>query len=380
MPSGHEGRVVDRRGALRRLGLGAAALALGGCVPGGPGRGDASWSARPGPRRFARVRVSRDRIIRTVVGLRPYRPSGFVVRPERFDDTLVIHDYGHGGGGVTLSWGTAELAVREALHSDDRDVAVLGAGAVGLATARLLQRAGRRVTIYARELPPNTTSNVAGAQFSPYTVYDEDEASTAFLRRFRQATRISHRRFQDYLGPEYGVRFVDNYYVRDEPWEPAPWMEELDDIFSDATAVPRGDHPFGDRHVTRLTTLFVEPGPYLRRLLDDVRRAGGGVRVRNFHRLREIVDLPERVVMNCTGLGARALFGDHELMPIKGQLTVLRPQPEVDYLVLAGGLYMFPRRDGILLGGTFERGEWSLEPNRDAVDRVLEGHRELFGG
>ncbi|HEY2907096.1 MAG TPA: hypothetical protein VGJ29_14435, partial [Vicinamibacterales bacterium] len=33
-------------------------------------------------RRFARVRVSADRVIRTVVGLRPFRPSGFVVRAE----------------------------------------------------------------------------------------------------------------------------------------------------------------------------------------------------------------------------------------------------------------------------------------------------------
>src|ERR1700749_3615103 len=52
------------------------------------------------------VRVSPDREIRTVVGLRPYRPSGFVVRAEKIGDTLVVHNYGHGGSGITLSWGT----------------------------------------------------------------------------------------------------------------------------------------------------------------------------------------------------------------------------------------------------------------------------------
>jgi D-amino-acid oxidase len=66
--------------------------------------------------------------------------------------------------------------------------------------------------------------------------------------------------------------------------------------------------------------------------------------------------------VNCTGLGARSLFSDTELMPIKGQLTFLLPQPEVNYAVIAGDLYMFPRRDGIVLGGAHVRGDWSLDP------------------
>jgi glycine/D-amino acid oxidase-like deaminating enzyme len=100
--------------------------------------------------------------------------------------------------------------------------------------------------------------------------------------------------------------------------------------------------------------------------------------VRDFGDLRAVAALPEALVMNCTGLGARALFGDDELMPIKGQLTVLLPQPEVDYITLTNELYMFPRRDGILLGGTHERGQWTLEPDTDAAARVLDGHTRFF--
>ena len=51
--------------------------------------------------------------------------------------------------------------------------------------------------------------------------------------------------------------------------------------------------------------------------------------------------------MNCSGLGARDLFGDETLTPIKGQLTVLLPQPELNYIMVGGGLYMIPRRDGV---------------------------------
>src|SRR5438045_9403989 len=62
-------------------------------------------------RHFAPVKVSRDRVIREVVGLRPYRAEGFVVDAERVGNKLIVHNYGHGGAGMTLSWGTASLAV-----------------------------------------------------------------------------------------------------------------------------------------------------------------------------------------------------------------------------------------------------------------------------
>jgi D-amino-acid oxidase len=69
---------------------------------------------------------------------------------------------------VTLSWGTAELAVAEVLKTRAKRVAVLGCGAVGLATARLLQTAGVQTNIYAKEFPPNTLSDVAGARWYPF--------------------------------------------------------------------------------------------------------------------------------------------------------------------------------------------------------------------
>jgi D-amino-acid oxidase len=117
---------------------------------------------------------------------------------------------------------------------------------------------------------------------------------------------------------------------------------------------------------------------YLSAMLREFRIAGGALVVREFDDVRAVGALPEPVIVNCTGLGAKALFGDEELMPIKGQLTVLLPQPEVDYITLADELYMFPRRDGILLGGTHERGAWSLEPDLAAARHVLDGHARFF--
>jgi D-amino-acid oxidase len=335
----------------------------------------------PAARRFARVNVAPDRIIRTVVGLRPFRPSGFVVRAERIGDRTVIHNYGHGGGGMTLSWGTSHLAVGLALESGERTCAVIGCGGVGLATARLLQRRGFAVTIYAKDVPPNTTSNIAGAQWSPFTVYDRDQRTPAFAAQFERAARLAHREFQNLDGATYGVRWIENYVVGDQP-PPGPQgsSQNIQDLYPDVHDLRPGEHPFAARYVRRFTTMLIEPAIYLPAMMRDFMMAGGKLIVRELAALQAVAALPERLVVNCTGLGAKALFGDEELVPIKGQLTVLLPQPEVDYITLTDDLYMFPRRDGILLGGTHERGEWSLEPNLEAQTRIVSAHQAFFSG
>jgi glycine/D-amino acid oxidase-like deaminating enzyme len=124
--------------------------------------------------------------------------------------------------------------------------------------------------------------------------------------------------------------------------------------------------------------MLIEPPKYLNAMLRDFQIAGGRIVVRELKSKQDIAALAEPAVINCTGLGSRELVGDNQLIPIKGQLTVLLPQPEIDYTVLADHYYMFPRRDGILLGGTFEREQWDLSPDREAEKRVIEAHQRIF--
>jgi D-amino-acid oxidase len=126
--------------------------------------------------------------------------------------------------------------------------------------------------------------------------------------------------------------------------------------------------------------MHIEPSVYLHALMTDFRIAGGRIVVREFPEPAAMGELPHPLLVNCTGLAAGKLFGDADMMPVKGQLTVLVPQPEVDYLTFAPvDLYMMPRRDGIVLGGTSERDVWSVEPDPAHADRILKGHQELFG-
>jgi len=326
-----------------------------------------------------RVQVLPERIIRTVAGLRPFRPSGFLVRADRIGGKVIVHNYGHGGCGVTLSWGTAQLCVDLAVKTPFRQAAVLGCGAVGLATARLLQDHGFRVTIYTKALPPDTTSNIAGALWGPVTLSDEDRRTPAFTEQFARACRFSHRYFQTLVGDRYGVKWIAMYFLGNH----APgqsWESTVTPELYPTTLLPAGTHPFNVQFVSRRYSMLIEPNTYLPAVISDFCVRGGKVLVRNFQDVASILRLPEALIVNCTGLGAKPLFRDEELVPIKGQLTVLVPQPEVDYGLVStsSDLYMFPRRDGIILGGSHEEGEWSLEPSKTEGDRIFHGHQQLF--
>jgi D-amino-acid oxidase len=149
-----------------------------------------------------------------------------------------------------------------------------------------------------------------------------------------------------------------------------------------------GEHPLPSKFALRSPNMRIEPSIYLDAVLRDFMLFGGRVVIRKFDAPRDLASLGENVIVNCTGLGSKALFGDEELTPHKGQLTVLVPQPEVNYAtngggrgnrdLPGGGLHMLPRSDGIILGGTRERDVWTLEPNQEELRRVVDGHQQFF--
>jgi hypothetical protein len=183
--------------------------------------------------------------------------------------------------------------------------------------------------------------------------------------------------------PKYGIRWMRNYSLSDTPWQSTMndgLLGLIHDLLPELKELPVGTHPFGSKFVRQFDGMIVEPPIYLPAMLTDVRVAGGKVVVREMKSLDEVRGLPEKLVFNCTGLGAKALFGDEELTPIRGQLTFLLPQPEVTYATLYQNTYMFSRRDGVLLGGTHERGDWNLQPDLKTKAAILAKQAELFDG
>jgi D-amino-acid oxidase len=379
---------MNRRTMLKVGGMAALGAGLGGCTTRRPPRTPAR-----APVALAPVDVSWNRVIRTTVGLRPHRPSGFVLRAEKLDSKTVIHDYGHGGAGMSLSWGCGQRAAEMALEATStgaRRAAVLGCGGVGLAAARQLQRRGFEVTVYAATVPPDTTSNMSLAGFTPASgVVSLDGRTPEWDAQFKDVVTLSYRQLQLLVGRGYGVSWLFNYFATEDPkivsGENTLMPPGLEPDFE---VLGPGEHPFPSTYAARVPGIRIEPSIYLDAMVRDVLLFGGRIVIRKFASPRELVALQEPVIVNCTGLGSRELFGDNQLVPHKGQLTVLVPQPEVDYATIGGarvrsqmpsaGLHMMPRADGIVLGGTRERDVWTLEPNQDEMKRVIDGHRQFF--
>jgi D-amino-acid oxidase len=379
---------MNRRTMLKVSGMAALGAGVGGCAARGLPRQPSRTAIALAP-----VNVAWNRIIRTTVGLRPHRPAGFVLRADKLDAKTVIHNYGHGGAGMSLSWGCGQRAAEMALEataSGPRRAAVLGCGAVGLAAARQLQRRGFDVTIYTASVPPDTTSNMSLAGFTPASgVVALDGRTPEWDAQFRDVVTISYRQLQLLVGRGYGVSWLYNYLAMDDPRVLSgtnPLMPP--NLEPEFETLQPGEHPLPAKYAARVPSLRIEPSIYLDAMVADVMRFGGRIVIRKFSSPRELMELAQPVVVNCTGLGSRDLFGDAALVPHKGQLTVLVPQREVDYATIgaanvrsampSAGLHMMPRADGIVLGGTRERDVWTLEPNQEELKRVVEGHRQFF--
>jgi glycine/D-amino acid oxidase-like deaminating enzyme len=249
---------------------------------------------------------------------------------------------------------------------------VIGAGVMGLTTARLVQDAGFPMTIYAQQLPPHTTSNSSGGQISPFGHYREGFVTPEWQQQFAAAMDYSWRRFQLLVGDRYGVQWRTTYEQGHD--EPGP----MDPYRPNQRLVGRGDHPFPLEGMTVYDTMYVEIGHYLDRMLADFRERGGTIVQRDFASAANLMELPETLLFNCTGIGARQLFGDEELRPIRGQVAVLQPQPEINYSASGDWGYMFSHQGGLLLGGTWDRDVWDTASSPSDVARIVASHQRFF--
>lgn len=152
------------------------------------------------------------------------------------------------------------------------------------------------------------------------------------------------------------------------------------DVFPDATAVRFPEVPGGYTHAWRFTTLIAETPIYLPWLV--ARFLGGGGRItptaREFESTADLLALAEPVLVNCTGYGSRALFGDRSLRPAKGQVAIVKPQPHVSFSISHDGFYVYPRMDGCVLGGTLEVDNDTETVDDVAIHLILRAARRIL--
>ena len=237
---------------------------------------------------------------------------------------------------------------------------VVGAGVIGLTTAVRLAEAGRDVAVIARDLPPETTSAVATALWYPYRAEPPDLVLAWALQSFLTYAK-------DAVDPESGVQLVDGLELRrtfGEPWFIRALPDEAG--FDHFTDVPAG---YSDGWQLRLPV--IEPSLYLSLLVSRLEALGGSI-------TRTVVTaLPDdALVVNCTGLGSRWLFGDQSIMPIRGQVVRVERVDGVDPWLLDQGdeatpVYVVPRSKDIVVGGTADIGDFDRQAHDDVTAEIL---------
>jgi glycine/D-amino acid oxidase-like deaminating enzyme len=341
-----------------------------------------------------------DRIFRVTACLRPFRAAGPRLDVERVGDTTVVHNYGHGGSGWSLSWGSSSVVVEKAMATGERDIAVIGCGALGLTSAILLQQAGAKVTIYAKERPHDARSARATGTWSPDSrIALTSAVSSDFPALWERMCRKSFQTYSSYLGMAGNpVEWTDRYIVWDDSPVARPGgqpaIEQLPfahygnrvaDLNPRFHELPPGTHPFPTRNARRTSSLTFNIASYSRQLVHDFLVEGGRIEAAEFHSPAELTRLSQKVVINATGYGARALWKDESHIPVRGQIAWLIPQPEVNYGVYYKGIAILARRDGIAVqdGGSGEMegyNDANEEPDRQKAEADVRMVAELFAG
>ena len=307
-----------------------------------------------------------ERLERITVCTRPFRAAGPRIEPETLGPKTLIHNYGHGGSGWSLSWGSAARVLPLAMQAlaGRREVAVIGCGALGLTAATVLRESGLRVTLYARERPPQVRSSHATGAWTPDSrIALPSGASNRFAMEWEQMARHSWARYGRMLTlPGSPVEFTDRFLLSDIlpdqevsrriAQDPIGFLH-LDHLLADLYPAHQdlgpGEHPFPTKHARHTRQLQFNIAGYSQLLIDELLRCGAAIEQADFHAPSDLLALPQTVIVNCTGYGARALFSDDSITPIRGQIGWLPVQADAFYGVFWASLNLLARRDGIVV-------------------------------
>ncbi len=369
---------MDRRKLIQTSLAFGGLSGLGACAsttPQAPAIRTSGLAVEDIPPKLAPIRAHPDRIFDIRCCIRPFRVKGPNLDIEHIGDAMIVHNYGHGGSGWSLSWGSANVAVQKAMTVSPKEIAVVGCGIVGLSAAITAQRAGAKVTIYARELLHRTRSVRANGSWTPDSrISLTEQAGPQFGALWEQMARYSYKTFRYYMGlPERPVDFSDNYRLSDTPFEHeqeqldpskgtyastgmpqqnaefAQYSDRIRDLTPRAEVLPEGATPFPVKYVARQEVMFFNFGSYGHMLMSEFLGAGGKIEIREFHHPSELAQLKEKVVINCPGYAAKDMWKDKYMIPVRGQTGWLIPQPEVRYGLSYGGTSMLSKSDGIMV-------------------------------
>lgn len=243
------------------------------------------------------------------------------------------------------------------------NILVIGCGVSGLTTGLCLLEAGHTVSIWAKELPPFTTSNVAAAVWYPYKAYPVERVTAWGKEALRKFKELQSNK-------ESGIFMANFLEVKPAPSADPWWVTAVED-FRHAS---QEELPFGYPDGYSFEAPVIDTLVYLDYLVRMFQAQKGQIVQCTLTSLAQAFAQSD-IVVNCSGLGARELVEDHDLHPAKGQIVRIKPNGFRRVLVDEEGpnslAYIVPRTHDIVLGGTYEEQNESLEVDPEETRTIL---------
>ena len=359
-------------------------------------------------------------LLRRRTCLRPMRAGSPRWKLKVLSRGIVVHNYGHGPAGWTLAPGSGRHVVallQEHLQSSsssplplDAAVAIVGAGVIGLFTARALLAAGySNITVYAEEFD-DITSRRAGGFLAPagLTVDPPLQATLELiaLTSYDEWKDIATRATADPQPAVHSAVYPYSAYVHRYPLQTDTHGLKR---YVDSGRMTVRDVVVDFGNVTRDMQVyeggvFMDTGRLMVELLADVRQRGVRVVQRHVHDIASLhVDHP--FVFNCCGHSAATLVNDTRCTGALGHTIALQHQPanplysvstystevDEDGVRIKRAVYCHPRSGDSgevgevgLLGGTFiqamDEEQWGAKRNEREWRLIVERARQFFYG
>jgi D-amino-acid oxidase len=256
------------------------------------------------------------------------------------------------------------------------DILVVGCGVSGLSTGVRLAEAGHSVTIWAANLPSNSsrtessaiTSEVAAAVWYPYKAYPEDRVNAWGATTYSVLQQLASQEPSE----EHGIILSSVLEVFSQPTGDPWWLPTVQATFRHAypDELPSG---YTDGYVFQAPV--VDMSIYLGYLQRRFTGLGGVIVERTISSLDQAsAECP--IVVNCTGLGARTLVSDTLLYPSLGQVVRIRKQEAFQRVVMDDYgpnkvAYIVPRLHDVVLGGIDDEHNENLRPDPEVTASIL---------
>lgn len=251
-----------------------------------------------------------------------------------------------------------------------KNIAIAGAGISGLSCAYKLSTSDHHITVYAKEFSPNITSNRAAAFWFPYHIRNDKRGIRWCRTSFSFYEQMSHN-------PTTGISMHKIIKaIREGVEEETTWL----DFMPPYSYKELKSKELPDGYVKGYSAMvpLIETQIFLPYLMNMLKATGVSFIEQEIKDLSQLTSKHD-IVINCTALGARTLCNDETIIPVRGQVCLLSPRKGLPvFLDNEKPLYIVPRQDAIIIGGTYEENVFDETTEPETIEMILQKAYEVM--